>query len=1405
MFIRPDALIGYDINASSILKLVSANGAGGMSDDVLVANTPSQRSVAPDNYVVRMTQRSELEQDIAYEHETSESTAPGESYLAYAQGQATPADESAHRYEDKLDDQRMIFTRAANEDASMLEESMRDESHVQDASQTRTRAHAQFTSNRDLATSPTKAWIVPNTIADRSDDQLGSENEDRAKDMALAAADQDSSHQLVPSRPPNHPSSHIASEQAAHDAVSNSSNKRSSCFEAASAGVMSGQSSQKENSPLEGPAAPDRRNPDGDLSIVQPPSASLASHFNATDGPSSSPAVAQHLLADRTSDSPAVSALKEPTNGEVLHESLEIVYGRPDLELAEPHLRSDPGCGQPWRSSRPRRIGPQTSTPGHSVKTLPPPQPRQTSPPQPLMTVDAVLPPSPASDGNEDLRGSLTPQNRKTEGSSRSHGTMSPVESARKRRDGDATVELPRTSPVIVATPIEGCLRRSEPADGVQTRAPQDGSQSRNALLDHSQPSAPSSTGVDMDISSCLGDPSASRNEQSDHLNSHSGTSEHLSALAFGPNLAATQSHSSSDDDQWHRGANLTEIGGMQSSQAFATQFEIEPTQLVATQLLYDVEQRPSLDCAQNLSRDLPAFQQDPGREHSVGFGAKTDGDRHSSPSQKSSVPVTRARKSSSSSVVAQQPEASSSSAPAEATTTSEGHPTSFGGVVPDSQISSARPMPSSSAQQTGDSTAPEHSADNEGQPSTNVGDIEIKHREPDSNGVRARSSFTKSAQAPTSAVSTTRKINTRRIAESESRDELDLIGTAAIEDRADLSAQDASVDDDADASRERENETWTSYEARPIPRASKRQTTQAKTPRGNGDTSGTKSGGKKRKIEVEVPALLTSAERKTAKRRERSTTKASATASTSRGRVGRSRSSSRAASVVQSSDLSVIDSGDEDGSKANDMDVTAQSEQSDAEHHQAQAGPSRLAPKRKRRASRPASRRVSTVSDDNNAAKGAKSLSTAPFIRVMGLWRDDGWMYPATILSTSTGHARVKFEDGAIGKLQFAELRRCELRPDDVIHIYDDATGGPSTTQPDYAVICCVEEANHDLKAGALESQDEIIARPIKSATTTAMGDDRSNIARLKVAGICIRPEHVSRLDDRRLTPREIAQFEGRSNQGPVNALPLLDVPAAPEVEHPTINKRAGLFARTAFVMTKVDHDRQQIETSIQDKGGTVLDIDQFMQVVTGRKGQNVSVHFVTAPYRDIDTILLLADRPSTTPKYLISLALGIPCVCAKFVLQSVSEGVRLDWRDFALSSGTLQSLGTSVVGAQIRSMTKTSFDLASIVSFRQNFGIFRGRAVLLVWTKPTKASVEMRSVLTILAAAGALKVDFVSKSGTAGDASNYDHVILEDGQKRPASMSTHSGVGSLTWLKQCLIAGRVLPAALLKPVAVE
>lgn len=87
----------------------------------------------------------------------------------------------------------------------------------------------------------------------------------------------------------------------------------------------------------------------------------------------------------------------------------------------------------------------------------------------------------------------------------------------------------------------------------------------------------------------------------------------------------------------------------------------------------------------------------------------------------------------------------------------------------------------------------------------------------------------------------------------------------------------------------------------------------------------------------------------------------------------------------------------------------------------------------------------------------------------------------------------------------------------------------------------------------------------------------------------------------------------------------------------------------------------------------------------------------------------------------------------------------------------------------------------------------------------KKTAQNDHAYTLLSLLTCASARHVHFVSSPSDASSASGYDHVFLDDDSATlalPNALKNHKGLVNVVWVKQCLMAGRLLPSARMKEV---
>ncbi|GAA5914450.1 hypothetical protein JCM8208_004457 [Rhodotorula glutinis] len=500
-------------------------------------------------------------------------------------------------------------------------------------------------------------------------------------------------------------------------------------------------------------------------------------------------------------------------------------------------------------------------------------------------------------------------------------------------------------------------------------------------------------------------------------------------------------------------------------------------------------------------------------------------------------------------------------------------------------------------------------------------------------------------------------------------------------------------------------------------------------------------------------------------------------------------------------------------------------------------AGPSRS---RLRSASRSEAARTPSpaLTTDSKPSIKSRLLPSAPFTRVLAFWRDgDTGYYPGTIVALVGGKFDVLFDDGSRGKILPDEIRRCEIVEDDRCtswdHEPDTETQAGSLDRE--LVVTGVEREAPD---------DEADVRPGEglAANDTLVVRAGTRTLRIPVSAIRISPRNALQLDDRRLTDDELALFEGkeRPRRTALQRLDLLKAPKAPAVDE--MRKVAGaerdrLFGRTAFIVTTSPagsiavgsasssssssastrkqlaappFDRDALIKQLEEHGATIVDWQHLFKVKPSSARDDASpvLEFRKGDFRHVEDIFLLTNRACQTSKYLVSLALGVPCLSKEFAVQSMAAGALLDWRPFLLTAGLLHDLGTYGLGSQLRALAKTEYGLESLAEVHAKGGVYKGKSFVVVMRKgdkPKSDSLPERSyaILSLLTCASARLVHFVATLADARAATGYDYVLLEDDQaKAPPELRQHKGLVNMVWLKQCLMAGRLLPAERMRQV---
>ncbi|GAB7347038.1 hypothetical protein MBLNU459_g3182t2 [Dothideomycetes sp. NU459] len=369
---------------------------------------------------------------------------------------------------------------------------------------------------------------------------------------------------------------------------------------------------------------------------------------------------------------------------------------------------------------------------------------------------------------------------------------------------------------------------------------------------------------------------------------------------------------------------------------------------------------------------------------------------------------------------------------------------------------------------------------------------------------------------------------------------------------------------------------------------------------------------------------------------------------------------------------------------------------------------------------------------------------------RVFALFKGTGQAYyPATCLGATTldGHKlRIRFDDGTTTQLEPMFVRRLEFRRGDQVKV--DLPGLRSKV---YLVLDLSNKIHQP-------SQEAFPKTDIHGYTTLQLTPkDRDSTLSQAAAGqaatLSIPSTHIY------LTQTMWIRFDDRT------PVPNLSVPATPgsRSRRPALPS-APTLTRTEFATPAINGDdkyraaktaeKDRVLALIQEHGGLLLDngFDELFNVVevadTGHESPNKSNHrpspaptddgtdaldalTLTPKAKSLGFVALIADKHSRRAKYVQALALSLPCLSPRWIIDSVTSGSAVPWPKYLLPAGE----SVYLFGA-IRSRTLEPFDVAEAKLaevFQSRKKLLHGGRVLLVG-QGGKAKWESRKAYAFL-----------------------------------------------------------------------
>lgn len=283
---------------------------------------------------------------------------------------------------------------------------------------------------------------------------------------------------------------------------------------------------------------------------------------------------------------------------------------------------------------------------------------------------------------------------------------------------------------------------------------------------------------------------------------------------------------------------------------------------------------------------------------------------------------------------------------------------------------------------------------------------------------------------------------------------------------------------------------------------------------------------------------------------------------------------------------------------------------------------------------------------------------------QVFALFKKDSFYYGAEVHALVNGRAHVKYFDGLEDtSLGISQLRRFELREGDAV------------------VPCKFKATVVDSSSWATDS--EVTVRYVE-------GPDEDEEAVIPADSLCIPARSIqSQWKDRILELSDITPAVGRK---------LRDVPSPSKMSITSTksvkNGRNKVLSKYGFVITLKPEDRNKtwsqektrLEAAVREGGGTVFADWPDLFSLQGKVSKSNTrwtlvredIKFVLKD-KSIDKVLLVSDQHSQKPRYLLALALGIPCVDAEWVRAQLADE-ECHWSRYLLPAGCSETVGGMV-----------------------------------------------------------------------------------------------------------------------------
>ncbi|KAI0082615.1 hypothetical protein K474DRAFT_1654725 [Panus rudis PR-1116 ss-1] len=440
------------------------------------------------------------------------------------------------------------------------------------------------------------------------------------------------------------------------------------------------------------------------------------------------------------------------------------------------------------------------------------------------------------------------------------------------------------------------------------------------------------------------------------------------------------------------------------------------------------------------------------------------------------------------------------------------------------------------------------------------------------------------------------------------------------------------------------------------------------------------------------------------------------------------------------------------------------------------------------------ATRSKTSSTPQNRPTKRLKSASVTkssvlPATRVFALWKADNCYYSGVVHSVSEKSSNkflVKFDDNAEEVVDVSKMRLCQPKVGDSVLFHGSLKGKISEVSGGDPHDTVVVEND----SGAEIAHYELIVKEIKVASRALQFEWKDRALQAEDIIPIVRPKIKNSP-----TPSRTSIASGSSS-----------------------NTRK-ILVRTGIVISQSpgNDSSKKVEwltTNIKSRGGTIVEDWGHVLDMEGKHSMQgkrwiIQHSDVRLLKQDLDRIFLLSDDATHKPKFLIALALGVPCLSLKWLDMCFDENKELPWQPYLLPAGLCEQLNARMSQLVDYDWGNSPQYLKEMLNDGVPAKVFSKKSILCLHPdfvpppkngkrgncegKPANASCMIPRIVLCM---GASRVEAIPEAKFASqDMEEYDYVIVKEEHEVGPIVSRGANCVPFSWVKECLIASRLLP----------